>query len=37
MENFIWVRFENYNPGRASQKAWELFCPLEIKAQGFKF
>ena len=37
MENFIWAKFEDYNLGGASQKALELFHPLEVKAQLYKF
>ena len=34
MKNFVRAKFENYNPGRASQNALETVCPLEVKAQG---
>ena len=37
METFVRVKFENYNPGRASQKALETVCPPEVKAEGCKF
>ena len=36
MENFIWTKFEDYNPERASQ-LWELFHPLEVNTQLYKF
>lgn len=36
MENFVRDKFENYNPGSASQKALGTVCPLEVKAQGCK-
>jgi len=32
MKDFIRVTFEDYNLGKASQNAEELFCPLEIQA-----
>ena len=36
MENFIQAKFEDYNPGRASQKALRTVL-LEVKAQLYKF
>ena len=36
-ENFILSQIEDYNPGRASLKAWELFHPLDINARLYKF
>ena len=38
MENFIRARFDNYNPGRASQKSLRTVPPrLEVKAHFYKF
>ena len=37
MKDFIRVTFEDYNLGKASQNAEELFCPLEVKELSYKF
>ena len=33
MENFIQAKFEDYNLEEHLRKLWELFLPLEVKAQ----
>ena len=37
MEIFIQAKFEDYNSGRASQKAVRTIPPLEVKAQLCEF
>lgn len=37
VENFTQIKFEDYNPGKASQKVHLMFHPLEVKAQVYKF
>ena len=37
MEIFIQARFEHYNLCEYLRKLWELFYPLEVKAQLYKF
>ena len=38
MENFIWAKFEDFNPGTQHlRKFWELLCLLEVKTQLCKF